>query len=409
VAEGVRPVSRADQQVVCREYQAKDRKSLLALHNRVFPPVTLEYWREWDKQDVTASVALIGNEVVGCVPLHIRSFVVRPGVTVQAAVEYSVCVREDLRSRGIGSRLMNCAASFLRGRVEVMLVHRGGELSPGYRYYARNHHYDMVYIRQWRWRAPAPKPTPNVGMHDIAEMYRREAQVIEVFNSCFGQFGGYPQRRPGDYRGIPYNPNWAEIKHDWRFLELSRGGELIGYLLLGVERRSKRWQVMEWATRDGNLGIAGVLTDHAATLTPDASLSLPLTGHDPLRSEMVSRGAVPTARSKSSMMIMAKAFDPARLARAVWDPSVELPETEVWVWSPASEACIYSGPGEARRRIVLEMKDDILTRLLLSRLDLGEAARQELVTTMGATDRDLALIANALPFCPWVHQGVDYI
>jgi ribosomal protein S18 acetylase RimI-like enzyme len=420
-------MDRREEKVVYREYRAEDRESLVKLHNTAFPPVTLEYWQEWDKQDVTASVALIGDEVVGCVPFHIRDFVVRPGVTVRAAFEYSVCVRENLRSRGIGSRLMDCAAKFLRGRADVMMVYRGGELSRGYRYYERNHHYDVVYIRPWRWQIPVAKPrSPDFSWdqrmqaHDIGAMYRREPEVIEVFNSCHGQFGGYPLRRPGHYQMMSHNANWEEVKHDWEFLEFTHSGRLMGYLLLGVRhigvrRRGdacvahpEQWRAVEWATRDGDLAIARTLLDHAA-LIKGAPLSLHLAEHDPLRGAMVNRGVMPAERAESSLMIMAKTFDPERLGKAVWDPNIELPETEVRVWSPLREACIYTGPGKTKWRIVLEMKDDILTRLLLSRLDLNQACRQELVTVVGATDEHLELIAKALPFCPWIHQNIDYI
>jgi GNAT superfamily N-acetyltransferase len=409
-------VDRCEQKIEYREYLPGDCKSLVKLHNTAFPPFTVEYWQEWNKQDVTASVALIDDEVVGCVPFHIRDFVVRPGVVVRAAFEYSVCVREDLRSRGIGSQMMDCAVEFLRGQADVMMVYRGGELSRGYRYYARNHHHDVVYIRLYTWQAPTAKPARHVQAHGIDEMYRRESEVMEVFNSCHGKSGGYPLRRPGHYQMMTHNANWEEVKHDWTFLELTDGDELAGYLLLGVRRRGDacvartgQWQVVEWAARNGDLTIAGVLVDHAATLIQDVPLSFRLAEHDPLRGVLVDRGAAPTERANSSLMIMAKMLDTEGLGNLVWNSDIELPGTEVRVWSPLREAYIYTGPGETKRRIVLEMKDDILMRLLLSRLDLEQAYRQEMVTAMGATDEDIACISRALPFCPWIHQHIDYI
>ena len=133
--------------------------------------------------------------------------------------------------KGIGSRLMDCAAGFLKGRAHVMMVYRGGELSRGYQYYARNNHYDVVYVRRWEWETPDAKPSEHVKVHNIDEMYRREAKVIEVFNSCYGKFGGYPLRRPGHYEMMLHNANWEEVKHDWRFLELTSDGKPMGYLL----------------------------------------------------------------------------------------------------------------------------------------------------------------------------------
>ncbi|MFC1717856.1 hypothetical protein ACFL6S_29620, partial [Candidatus Poribacteria bacterium] len=110
-------------------------------------------------------------------------------------------------------------------------------------------------------------------------------------------------------------------------------------------------------------------------------------------------------RARSSMMIMAKPIDLENLGEALWDPNFQISEAEVKIWSPLREAVIYTGPGKTKRRITLEMKDDILTRLLLSRLDL----EQELVTVVNATDEDVAQISRAMPFCRWIHQNVDYI
>ncbi len=392
-----------------REYRQEDRESLVELHNKAFPPVTLEYWIEWDKQDVTASVALMGDEVVGCVPFHIRDFVVRPGIAIKAAFEYSVCVREDLRSKGIGSQLMDCAARFLKGRAHVMMVYRGGELSRGYQYYARNNHYDMVYVRRWTWESPDAKPSEHVKIHNVDEMYRREAEVIEVFDSCYGKFGGYPLRSPGHYEMMLHNANWEEVKHDWRFLELTRDGKLMGYLLIGQGHESKQWRVAELAARDGDLDIADALVDNAATLTKNAPLSFNFSEHDPFQELMSKRDAIMSGRARSSMMIMAKPIDPENLGEALWGPNFQIPEAEVMVWSPLREAVIYTGPGKTKRRITLEMKDDILTRLLLLRLDLEQAHRQELVTVVNATGEDVAQISRALPFCRWIHQNVDYI
>ena len=109
------------------------------------------------------------------------------------------------------------------------------------------------------------------------------------------------------------------------------------------------------------------------------------------------------------MMIMARVLDPEALARRVWDPCVSLPGLEARVWSPEREACIYSGPGKTKRTVVLEMKDELIARLLLSRLDVAQAHAHELITVTGARPKEIAGIADALPFSAWRHHDIDYI
>jgi len=395
--------------ITCREYRPKDREGLVQLHNACFPPVSTDYWREWDRNDVTAAIAVVADEVVGCVPFHLRAFTVRPDVHVTAAFEYSVCVREDLRSHGVGSALMECAAQFLKGRADVMMVYRGGEASPGYRFYARNQHHDVVLLRPTVWEKPGAAAVPgSVTVHKLDEMLRCESEVLEVFRAAYGAFGGYPQRAPGHYRLMSGNMNWEEVKHDWTFLACRRQGRLLGYALAGLGLSSQRWRVAELAAPTGD-ETADALLDAVAQLAGDTPVSFHMTRDDPMAAALQRRGAAPLPRSRSSMMIMAKLFDPEALARKVWDSSVELREAEVIAWTPQREACLYRAPAPVNRRITLEMKDDILARMLVGRLDAAAAYQQDLITVTGAGPGDVDAIARALPFCPWVHHDIDYI
>lgn len=399
-----------DTRITCREYRPSDRDSLVQLHNACFPPVSVDYWREWDENDVTAAVALIGDEVVGCVPFHLRQFLVRPGVAVGAAFEYSVCVREELRSKGVGSQLMDCAAKFLRGRADVMMVYRGAETSPGYRFYARNHHHDVAYLRPYVWDSPCAECTDKrVTVHGMEEMFRCEEETLAVFRDAYEAFGGYPSRSPGHYRVMSQNMNWVEVKHEWKYLQCRGNGQLLGYALAGLGATSRRWRVAELAARREAEQTVHTLLDAVARLAGGTPVSFHLTQTDPAAPLLLQRGAKPIERAKSSMMIMARIFDPTALAKRVWAPSAGVPNADVTAWSPLRQAVIYRGPGKPERHITLEMKDAILARLLLSRLDLADAVRQELVTTTGATPDDVDTISRALPFTPWVHHDIDYI
>ncbi len=146
--------------VICREYRPEDGPGYLRVHAQAFPPLTLDYWERWTRVPTTASIALLDDEVVGAVPFVFRDLVVRPGVVVRVAWEYSVCVAARMRDTGIGSKLMTEAKRFLPGRCVAMMVYRNTERSAGYRYYARNGHHDLLYARAWR-RAPSASGFPE--------------------------------------------------------------------------------------------------------------------------------------------------------------------------------------------------------------------------------------------------------
>ena len=96
-----------------------DVAGYLKVHDTLWPSVSMKFWREWTRmEEVTISLAFMNGEVVGGIPFHIRNFRVRPNVTIKAAFEFSVIVREDLRDQGIGSNMMNAAKIFLKGKRE---------------------------------------------------------------------------------------------------------------------------------------------------------------------------------------------------------------------------------------------------------------------------------------------------
>lgn len=159
-------------EITYREYRPEDAESFVRLHDSAFPAIPAGYWPRWSASaPVTAAVAILDGAVVGTVPFHFRDFLVRPGVAVRVACEFSVCVREDLRDRGVGSGLMRAAKQFLRGRCQVMMVHREDERSAAYRYYARNGHHDVAYLRPWARRGEAGVAASGVETIDRGHCY----------------------------------------------------------------------------------------------------------------------------------------------------------------------------------------------------------------------------------------------
>lgn len=397
--------------ILYREYQPSDAESWLKLHDSIFPPITRQYWDEWSaREDVTAVVAIQDGEVVGTIPFHLREFVIRPGATIRAAFEYSVGVREDLRGQGIGSKLMDCAKQVLRDRCDAMMVFRGEERSLAYNFYLRNGHHDTIFARSWMLEDTRDRPTGRVDLQPIEELYRREEEVLEVFESAYAQFGGYAQRKAGFWRPMLENCNWEEVKHDMRFFCLEREGRIMGYAVAGKQRNADVVTLMELATRDGDVprariilsavaAFAGALGSSAQAHYPDNGLYA-----DALRAV----GFVPKPRGESSMFIMAHALNPESVVRAAWVETDVLKDSDVIAWSPKRQVVLHKS-SNPRRTIQIELKDDLLTRLLFCRLDVIRAWENELLTVYGGGREEVEAIAAGLPFTKWEYHHMEMI
>ena len=397
-----------------REYRSEDAAGFIELHDSVFShvPVRPEFWAAWSQHpDVTAAVAMYGDRMVGAVPFHIRDFVVRPRITVRAAFEYSVGVSEEHRSQGIGSRLMDCAKGFLPGHADVMMVYRGGEFSNGYRFYAKNDHCDLTYMREWELANPSGGMAGCRRIRSQGEFLALEDQLLPLFRSCYRRFGGYRTRSAGFHADALSSLVFEETRHAFVFLTFRRKETLRGYAIVGHRRNQGVMSILELATDRGAKAPAQRLVEAAAAAASEEGCRLAARHRERALFADVYRAAGFRAdtREKASMMIMAYPLDVESLARKVYSPQRGLERAEVRLWSPSHSGVLQQATKKRARTIVLEMKDDILTRLLFSRLDFLSAVRMELITAHNATDEDLEAISKGMPFCEWQHHGIDYI
>jgi GNAT superfamily N-acetyltransferase len=359
---------------------------------------------------VTAVVAVGDGEVVGTIPFHLRDFVIRPGVTIRAAFEYSVCVREDMRGKGIGSEMMNCAKDLLRDRCDAMMVFRGAEKSPAYNFYVRNGHHDLIFARVWSLADTAGRPPGKVDLHPIGELYRRQKEALEVFESTFDAFGGYVRRHSEFWQPMVENCNWEEIKHDMRFFCWEREDRIIGYAIAGKQVNAPVVNLLELATRDGDAVRAKALLNAVAAFA--GALQSSVTAHYPdsglYADAFRAVGFAPGEREKNSMMVMAHPLNAEAIARKAWVETEALKDADVVAWSPAREVALHKSP-DPKSRILIEMKEDLLTRLMFCRLDLLGAYEEELVSIVGGGRGEIEAIAAALPFTRWEYQHLEMI
>lgn len=395
-------------EIEIREFRPDDIESFHALHDAVFPPVPFEEMRRWmARDDVTAGVAVQDGRIVGEIPLHIRRFVLRPGVSVRVAFEHSVCVDESMRGEGIGTRIQDAMKQFMRERVEALTVYRGGERTPAYNHYEKNGLTDCCYVRLWRHDAPGAVAAPAGELLPAEAILEREEQLAATFRSAYEHAGGYQDRLPGFYQTAFTQLEAVELGSRHTALTIEREGRLLGHCILNVlEQRPVR--VMELATRGRDLATATRLVRAACAVAEQRGESVAAELHDlgACTPAFEALGFQPQPRGN---MIMACPLDWERLASIVWVPQSQLADVRVRVWTPREEFVAHEPGGEAEREITLELKHHQAVRWLMCRLDLTPLVAQEIVTVRGARPGDLHALSRAIPFAPWEYQGIDHI
>ncbi|MGI6207642.1 MAG: GNAT family N-acetyltransferase [Anaerolineae bacterium] len=398
--------------IVYREMRPEDVPGWRLLHCTHFPPLTDEQGLRWaSREDVTAALALRGDEPVGAIPFHIRDFRTAPGVTVRGAFEHAVLVHESMRDQGVGSKMMDLAKEFFLGRCDALMVYRGAERSAGYRFYARNGHHDLSYWRPLILEEPCPQPLSGAEHSGLEPLLEREDEFLAVFESAYAGFGGFPQRRPGYWQWAFDSAYFDMIPQEFVLIRREEGNAIQGYVLLGREVEHPRVHLLEVATRNADADLARALLQEAITLAAQwqATFRAFSTDHSPYARTLLELGFRAVPRSESSMMTMAYVLDPATLGPRVWQENEETEGLEVDVWTPLREAIIHQPTGATKAKVTLEMKEETLTRLLFNRLDLLAAVRQESVTVVGGGAKEVEAIARALPLAPWAYSHVDYI
>jgi hypothetical protein len=406
IREGLRTVPKTN--VEFREHKPSDTEASRVLLNDVFPsaPQSVDSWQLWTGSDFTAPVALLDGVLVGAIPLKRRVYQVAPGAQVTAWVEHRVGVAEAHRDKGLGSGMQSCAKEFLRGRGDILLVHRGAERSPGYRFYEKNGLLDVSYVRSTRFE-PLSAPVSPAGVRwlDPDEFFAHAGRWHKIFQACYGRFGGYVVRTPGYLRSQRESGIWRRaILHEFSCAVLSDGGRVAGYGVFG--ERQGVLTALEVAVRNRSPDLVARLLQAAR------GKGMPVVARSAsggLMEEASRRmGAPPPARESGAMCIMVHVLDIETTGRNVWNPVPELEDVEVRVWTPDRDGVIHR-PAAPARSVTVELKEHMLARLLMRRLDLRSAVREERVTLHNGTAADADALSEALSPCPWAFQQVDYL
>ncbi len=392
---------------VCREYRPADTTDLLEVRNAIFPPLSAEDYVACYPQ-LTAALAYLQDEPVGAIPLQQRDFLLAPGVIATVAIEHAVGVKEECRSRGIGTAMIEAAREFLADRCDLLIVYRGGERSAGYRFYVKSGHQDLLYLLPVHWTPPAGLCSQAVAA-DIEMLYEREDEALRVFTAAYAAYGGHAPRRSGYWREVLGGVRFRALPADILFYRYPAEGEIRAYGLFEVRRRQRSDPVMrtlEIASSDGAAGAAQVMQAAGAEAHQRGiGVADYVSVAHPYRGLYRQLGFVEAERE---MMIMGQALNPQRLFPKVCRCPEALADLKIDVWTPSQDYTLFEGP-EAQQEITLQAKEVIIERLLTRRLDVEGAVAHDLLTIRNGSPQIAARLGEALPFAPWMHHHLDWL
>ncbi|NMB25237.1 MAG: GNAT family N-acetyltransferase [Firmicutes bacterium] len=400
--------------IVAREMQAEELARVIETRNNHFPPIAREDW--YREGTMTAAVALLDDQIVGAIPLAIRRFQVAPGRVVTAAFENAVLVIDGIRDKGIGTKMIDAAKQFLADRCDVLMVYRGHERSKGYNFYEKTDHFDLHYIIEYILHQPldwGDEASPNM-TQDADTFLALEPQILNIYQSIFGRFGGFPVRQPGYWGRMLSGHIYAVHPTEFTYLWYQDAGRMIGYCILGrrTEHPNNRdyrpLQILELAALNNDYVAGLALLKAASTLASRQGCKLTMQGHNhPLEPLFRALGAKPASREDMSM-IMGQLLNPAGFGKALEERPL-LENIEIKVWTPKRDFVLKPAQNTATSSITLGMKEDTLTRLLLHRLDPIAAIADEPITISESNDTVVGEIAEAFAGHDWVYHALDYI
>jgi len=389
-----------------REARQEEIDDCLRFRNTIFTPVSRE---QYEAMGNTAAVGRRGGEIWGFIPLQFRDLLISPGMTVPVVFENAVGVHESARGTGIGSAMIECAAGFIRDRVDALCVYRGGERTNGYRFYRRTHHGDLYYEQWLSWELSAAgtgkagSGSDAVMSAPAAEAMRHEADLLRIFDLCYAGYGGSWKRRPGFFRTALASHVYGN--GDWRLFTTRTGNVLEGYAIVNpLCPRHDCPNIYDLAVgSDGALAslLAGIAAEYRAAY-PRVGTAFP--PEHPLYRRLLASGFT---FAGDNTYAMARILNADRIFARRAAGSTLLEDLALTAVTPLRDVAINS-PASPQHRATLFLKESLLSRLMLARLDLTQALRMNLVRMSPLPPEVESALAAIFTFTPWVCSGIDY-
>jgi GNAT superfamily N-acetyltransferase len=385
-----------------REMRPEELDECLVFRNSIFTFVGPEHYQAMGN---TAALARRGGELVGFIPLQFRDFLVSPGLAVPVVFENAVGVHESVRSTGIGTAMLECAAGFMRDRVDALFVYRGGERTNGYRFYRRTGHGDLYY-EHWLTREIAPASAGPTGVEcaPASQAVTLERELLGLFERSHRGFAGYWRRGPGYFAKVLASHVY---KNDsWRLFTARSGGELVGYAMVNPECKRRGWPTIYDIAANDDAALGRLLSAIDDEYRPSRKLiAIPSTPEHPIYRRLLAAGF---RFDHDDAYVMARILNADRIfaRRAAGSPL--LADLELTAVTPHRDV-VVNKPPNPKHRATLHLKESSLSRLLLSRLDLAQALRMNTVRLSPLPEDVFVALEGVFGFTPWVSFAGDYV
>ena len=388
------------------EYRPELAADALTVRNAIFPPLTVEQWLE--TTTMTGPIAYLGDEPVGCIPMDQRDFLIAPDTPIRGAFENAVGTREDMRSKGIGTAMIEAATEFLSDRIDALMVYRGAERTAGYRFYEKSGHRDLIYARSTRWEDPSGS-AGGVGLGGPDEIAADAHGIHDAFCATYKGAAGFPPRAPG-YQAAQLNHQIYTVSPQGKlYFRYPDHGEPEAYCIVGMretEQSGAVMNVLEMASRTGERAMKEVLSAVGADAAKRGACVTRYTSHDdPFR--MVAR-EVGFVEELRRFMIMGQVVRPQVLFEKACTEMGLVEDLKVDVWTPTRDYTLYEGP-RAKTELTIEGKDVHIIRMLCRRLGVRCAMERDLISVRNCTPEIAERLESALPFAPWAYHHIDYV
>ncbi len=312
--------------------------------------------------------------------------------------------------------------------IDALFVVRRDERSLAARWYAYTGFHDVLSIRclYLDMAAQGLDVAPDVGRYHVhtvspAELSGRwTGQMLAVHQETFRATGGSLTRSEAFWRPALehhfYGDHYQfQVLGLWTGPLTESGASLMGYAIVGWSgwhSKRPRMDILELATRQWDTAAASALIHAACRLASSKNVHqvrAVISAQDPYRGYLARFGFV----DRWGYLLLAKWLHPQRYLDALAATLPPALACALEFTAPTFPPVALRGPtvpGSAPQSVATDAAT--LTRLLLNRLDVPQAAQQGLLAAnhqRALPDALLRHLSLAFPWTPWAFHMLDYI
>lgn len=384
-----------------RELQPSEIDEMLKLRNKIF--ISQVSREQWDAMGCTAVVAKKGKEFWGMTALQYRDFMITPQISVPVVFENAVGVKKEVRGTGLGTAMLDCAVRFMWNRVDAFLVYRNGERSPAYRFYRKTHHGDLYYENILVLK----KPKGNNNKVDVLpadDAVRVEEELLRLFKTCYGAFGGYWKREKGYFKKIV--ESHVNRNNNWRLLLARRGQQIQGYAIINPQsHEGEAFEIYDIATTLPK--VLQTLLSKVEWLARQIKkpVIFRCNQEHPLYHLFLKYGF---EQQDNTPYIMGRILRPEHIFTRLAGNTSLIRNLRLIAITPHRDL-VLNNPQRARYSVKLYLKEAQLSRLLTCRLDFAHSLETNLIRATPIPSQVERSLTKVFQFSHWLSPGVDYI